>query len=450
MNSQTAETAAEPPLLLNGTRALSAPAVMAKRRRLLLATLGTRGDVQPKIALAKALRADGYEVTLAAPPNFADWVGYHDLPYEKLGVDMQAWLSRPDVVEQLTRSQFSQLFNIGKLFNDLMPTTMADLVDITRSADAMLFNPMIHYGVDAAESRKIPCALTALQPMTPTTEFPAFIAPGEDLGSTLNWLSWKFVHLGRIIDRGKVKAWRRDALDLPHPPRSWRPGQINGATIPRIYGFSEHVIPRPADWEPYDRITGFWVLQNAQALDPDPALVRFLADGPPPIYIGFGSMPVGRTDEKRDILVEAVKASGQRALIARGWAGIEAAAEASDGTILSIGSVPHDWLFPQCAGVVHHGGAGTLATGLRAACPTLVCPIIVDQPLWGYQIARLGAGPRPIRVQKWTVEGLAAAFRDLATNAGYRDVARGISAGLLSEDGLARGVAEVRAAIGEP
>lgn len=166
------------------------------------------------------------------------------------------------------------------------------------------------------------------------------------------------------------------------------------------------MLEKPKDWGAHIDISGFYFLSQESDYTPPDDLAAFLAAGPPPIYIGFGSIVVDDPDEMTRLIFEAVRQSGQRALVSKGWGGIGAEEMGTPDGVFMIGNCPHDWLFRKVSCVVHHGGAGTTAAGLACGRPTIVVPFFGDQPFWGSIIAKAGAGPRPIRYKQLTVEGL--------------------------------------------
>jgi sterol 3beta-glucosyltransferase len=177
---------------------------------------------------------------------------------------------------------------------------------------------------------------------------------------------------------------------------------------PVLYGYSPAVLPKPEDWDDSLHVTGYWFLDSPSDWQPPAALVDFLKAGPPPVYAGFGSMAGSDPDALSAMVVEALARVKQRGILASGWGGL-AHANLPDH-VIAVESVPHDWLFPQMAAVVHHGGAGTTATGLRVGVPSIVVPFLADQFFWGQRVAQLGVGSNPIPRQQLTVQRLAAAI----------------------------------------
>ncbi len=198
------------------------------------------------------------------------------------------------------------------------------------------------------------------------------------------------------------------------------------------------MIPAPPDWGADKHVTGYWFLDDGEDWTPPPALIDFLEAGPAPIYIGFGSMSSRKPEETAELVIAALQLANQRAILLSGWSGLQKT-DLPD-TVFMIDSVPHSWLFPMVAAVVHHGGAGTTAAGLRAGVPSVVVPFFGDQPFWGGRVASLGVGPTPVPRGKLTAERLASAIQEAVTNKAMRQRAAALGAKIQTEDGLARAV----------
>ena len=210
--------------------------------------------------------------------------------------------------------------------------------------------------------------------------------------------------------------------------------ELNGHTIPVLYALSPLVMPRPADWGANIHMTGYWLADNPQEYTPEPGLQQFLSEGGKPIYVGFGSMVSGDMGETLEIVLEALRMSGIRAVLSKGWGGGELPSNLPDNVYVA-GFVPHDWLFRRVRAVVHHGGAGTLAAGLTAGLPTLVIPFGGDQPFWGSRVQALGVGPKPIPRERLTARKLSRALIELTSEKRYEVAARELGIRLESEDG---------------
>jgi sterol 3beta-glucosyltransferase len=207
------------------------------------------------------------------------------------------------------------------------------------------------------------------------------------------------------------------------------------------------VIPPPPDWDETSIATGYWFLERDEQWQPDPALQTFLQAGPPPVYIGFGSMPSQDAEAKLQVILAALAQTGARGIVATGWGGL-AAAETPD-TVYLLESAPHDWLFPQMAAVVHHGGAGTTAAGLRAGVPTIVCPFFGDQPFWGRRVAALGVGPAPIPQRRLTAKRLGAALESTLQDKAMHRRAQQLGELIRREDGVGRAIALIEKEVAE-
>ena len=212
--------------------------------------------------------------------------------------------------------------------------------------------------------------------------------------------------------------------------------ELNGHTIPVLYALSPLVMPRPADWGANIHMTGYWLADNPQEYTPEPGLQQFLSEGGKPIYVGFGSMVSGNMNKTMTTVLRAVRASGVRAVIGMGWGG--GMQNHANSRVYISNYIPHDWLFPRVAAVVHHGGAGTTASGLRNGKPTRVIPFGGDQPFWGNRVYALGCGPKPIPRDRLTVNRLVRGLIDLTSHASYQVAAEELAERMRLEGGVYR------------
>jgi UDP:flavonoid glycosyltransferase YjiC (YdhE family) len=226
------------------------------------------------------------------------------------------------------------------------------------------------------------------------------------------------------------------------PPQSNRENIAARKRMTILHAVSRHVMPHPADWPANFHISGYWFLDESLDWQPSAELTEFLAAGPPPVYIGFGSMTNRDPAATTRLIIEAVQQCGQRAILLSGWAGMGQVDLPPQ--ILRLDSAPHNRLFPRMAAVVHHGGAGTTAAGLRAGVPTVVIPHMVDQPYWGQRVWSLGVGPKPISGHKLTAVKLADAIHQATTNQTIQQNAAALGAKIRSEDGLGYAVTIIK------
>jgi sterol 3beta-glucosyltransferase len=241
--------------------------------------------------------------------------------------------------------------------------------------------------------------------------------------------------------RSADRLARQEVLGLPAAP-FWGPynsDRLHGAVL---YGFSPSVIPKPSDWGDDTHVTGYWFLESASDWTPPSTVVEFLQDGPAPVYIGFGSIGNQRPEETTDLVLRALEHAKQRAVMLSGWGGLQKA-DFPD-TVLMVDAIPHSWLFPRVAAVVHHGGVGTTAAGLRAGVPSVIIPFFGDQSFWAQRVAELGVGPQPIPRKRLTAERLAQAVQEAVTNQAMRQRAADLGGRIRAEDGIARAVAVVQ------
>lgn len=208
---------------------------------------------------------------------------------------------------------------------------------------------------------------------------------------------------------------------------------------PVLYGFSEEVVAKPADWGSQAHVTGYWFLESERDWQPPPALVAFLQRGPAPITIGFGSMSSRKAEETAQLVLQALAKSGQRAILLTGWQGLQV--DALPDYVFALDSAPHEWLFSQASAVVHHGAAGTTAAGLRAGVPSIVIPFFADQPFWGQRVADLGVGPTPIPRKRLTADRLAQAIQQAVQDSAMRQRAAALGQKIRAENGIAHAVA---------
>jgi sterol 3beta-glucosyltransferase len=405
---------------------------------IVILTVGSRGDIQPFVVLGVGLQRVGHHVTLCTSENFADFVTGHGLRYAYMNDDLIR-LTETGAGKAAVEGQGNRL-NLLKMVKPILRRMLAEAWTAAQGAEAIIYHPKALAGYHLAEKLAIPGFVSLSLPMlTPTRAFSNPVLPALRLGGAANWLSYKITDLISAPYMGIINQWRRETLGLPPRPRfSSEMVRADGRPVPVLYSFSEHVVPRPADWPAWVQPTGYWFLDEADGWRPSPELVDFLAAGPPPIYIGFGSMAGQQPERLGRIALDALAQTGQRGLLATGWGGL--AATGLPDTVFQLTAAPHDWLFPQVAAVVHHGGAGTTAAGLRAGRPTVICPFIADQPFWGRRVAELGAGPRPITQKQLTADGLAQAIQTAVMNTAMRQRAADLGEKLRAEDGVARAV----------
>ena len=391
--------------------------------KVLMLTLGTRGDVQPFVALALELGKAGHEAVLAAPGMFEAFVTGHGVAFAHLDDGPMRLMDTSGVREAMESGVWARVAlarQLPKLFGGLLEDAWAVASEgAGAGAGVVVHNGQVLAGQHVAEKLGVPAVLASPIPMyVPTREFPW---PGQSLPTRLpaamnrvTFLGMKAASLafGRTVD-----AWRQRTLELPrrrgrHDPLL-RP---DGGPAPVLHAFSPRVVPPPSDWPQTVATTGYWFLPSdadarteASAGTLPDALADFLDAGEPPVFVGFGSMAGRDPKGTAALIAKAVRRARVRAVLATGWGGLEAGGLPDE--IWVVDEVPYGRLFQRVAAVVHHGGAGTTGTAVASGRPQVVCPFVADQPFWARRMHDLGVAPAPIPQRELTAEGLSWALR---------------------------------------
>jgi UDP:flavonoid glycosyltransferase YjiC (YdhE family) len=334
-----------------------------------------------------------------------------------------------------------QALAIHRSFGRVSEITAAALLDpALRATDAVLCQtPGALYGTDLAEAAGVPLILLAVMPLARTRQWPHLAFPAW-LGRLPGFTPMSYRLAEQLVwqmFRPSVNRFRR-RLGLAPQGLGGYFRQLEARAVPVLNGFSRHVVPRPPDWPAYVHQTGYWHPHDP-AWQPPGDLLRFLEEGPPPVFLGFGSMPVGDAQRVTTILVEALRLSGQRGVLLGGWGGLGAAALPS--SVYRLDYAAFEWLFPRMAALVHHGGSGTTGMGLRAGVPAVVVPFAFDQFFWGERVRALGAGPAPVPYAALNTPRLAAAITAAVGDPALRRQAAALGMALQAEDGLAEAAA---------
>ncbi|KAM3564635.1 hypothetical protein ARSEF4850_001768 [Beauveria asiatica] len=434
------------PLSLGGLPGQTPPPPL----NIVIQIVGSRGDVQPFVALGKTLRDTyGHRVRIATHATFQKFVEENDLDFFSIGGDpaelMAFMVKNPGLMPGFDALKSGEVSKRRRGIEEILmgcwrsciepgnglgpppkpharsaPTNYSaydvpgNPADRPFVADAIIANPPSFAHIHIAEKMGIPLHMMFTMPWTPTRAFqhPLANIQSSNLDDSLtNNLTYTLVEimtwqgLGDVINR-----FREKALDLPELSPLWAPSLLTRLRISYTYCWSPALIPKPNDWGNNIDVSGFYFLDLASSYTPDPELDAFLNAGPPPVYIGFGSIVVDDPNAMTRMIFDAIHLAGVRALVSKGWGGLGAEDVGLPEGVYMLGNVPHDWLFQHVSAVVHHGGAGTTAAGIKAGKPTFVVPFFGDQPFWGSMIARSGAGPDPVPYKDLTAEKLAEAI----------------------------------------
>ena len=402
-------------------------------------TFGTRGDIQPYIALSLGLQQSGHSVRVVTHQIFESFVKEYGLDFYPLDLD-----PREVLINQALSELGNNTIRINRWMQENFKSTLRDIFIATlkanQDADLMLNSGLSFAGWHVAEKLDIPALATYLWPVTPSRHLPATsgkISPGWlPFRGAVNYLSTKLSNqLFFNLLLSSVNQCRKDILDL-QPMRSREYWSLDSArsSPPLIYGYSPVVIPKPPDWGNNQQISGYWFLDTVEGYKPETFLLDFLMDGLPPIYFGFGSMVDHEQEKISEIVVNALKETNQRGVMLGGWSAL-GSGHLPD-SIFRVDDIPHDWLFPRMGAVIHHGGAGTTAAGLRAGVPSVIVPSFGDQFFWGWRVHKLGVGPKPIPRNKLTVDNLVRAIQQVVNDDNLKMKATQIGQQIRSEKGV--------------
>lgn len=405
--------------------------------------LGSRGDVIPYIILGKGLKAVGYQVRFVTFENFGPLVAKQGLDFHSIRGDAQRIITgaRGQAMAESGQSAFRMAWSVLRLFGVMAGDFARDLSSPKLwDTDAFINQlPGGLYGYDLAEKLGVPMVLASVMPLTPTRHqpmlaFPSLLAPIPGYTSFTHWLAYQLVWQWF---RPVVNRWRKQTLGLPKASLWGYLRLMEERRVPVLNGFSAHIVPRPPDWGEHIHTTGYWFPED-EAWRPEDGLWEFIEAGPPPVFIGFGSMPIRRPQHTTAIILEALKRSEQRAILHTGWGSI--GQQELPDYVWKIEHAPYGWLFQRMAAVVHHGGSGTTAFGLRAGVPSVIVPFLFDQFYWGKRISSLGVGPEPIPHRQLSVERLVGALTIATTDNQMRKRAAELGTRIRAEDGVREAV----------
>ncbi|KAF7825698.1 sterol 3-beta-glucosyltransferase UGT80A2 isoform X1 [Senna tora] len=461
--------------------------------QIVMLIVGTRGDVQPFIAIGKRLQDYGHRVRLATHSNFKEFVLTAGLEFYPLGGDPKVLAGYMVKNKGFLPSGPSEIpiqrNQMKEIINSLLPACKEPDIDsgVPFKADAIIANPPAYGHTHVAEALKVPIHIFFTMPWTPTSEFPHPLSRvKQQAGYRLSYqIVDSLIWLGI---RDMINDLRKKKLKL-RPVTYLSGSQGSEADVPHAYIWSPHLVPKPKDWGPKIDVVGFCFLDLASNYEPPESLVKWLEAGDRPIYIGFGSLlalgiwfgslilkfysgnkmivhykPVQEPEKMTQIIVEALEKTEQRGIINKGWGGLGNLAEPKDSIYL-LDNCPHDWLFLHCKAVdcqgqqasfagpnlgrvfaqgannlaVHHGGAGTTAAGLKAACPTTIVPFFGDQPFWGERVQARGVGPAPIPVEEFSLPKLVDAI-NFMLDSKVKERALELAKAMENEDGVAGAV----------
>ncbi len=397
---------------------------------------GTWGDLRPHVRLGMELQKAGHEVQVVASRGYETWVRERNLGYYPLSADVNTFAKENASI--MDANPIQQLQTARKTLNPIFVRMGLEVLEATKESDVLI---TVEFGMsllmDVLKVNNLKAILINPAHLSPTSEVTSAATPRAP--SWFPFKAWYNRASYGLIQRLQwmVNAGARNEIATIHLGLSKskrKDFQALLARTPALTTVSPHVFPRPSDWAEHFQVTGY-LFDDDPDWTPPQDLTDFLEAGDDPVYIGFGSMPDSKPQVTTRLILDAVQQTGKRAIILTGWAGLQADDVPENIHILKY--APHSWLFPKMSAVIHHGGAGTTASGFRAGVPTVIVPHNGDQPYWGRTVKELGVGADPIPRKKLSVENLAQAIQTVTSSQSMRDKAHTLSQKIQQEDGLA-------------
>lgn len=421
-------------------------------KKIIILASGTRGDVQPYVALGLGLQSAGYKVSIATHEPFRSLVESRGLPFLPVDGNPSDLMAAPGGESALTfdgswlRSLRDNL-NFLHAARPVYVRMLESAWQACQGTDAVVIGLATTWGAHIAEALGVPCLWCFLQPFSRTRRYLSALLPVRlSLGGVYNGLSHRLVEQAMWLPwRSQVNRWRSSTLHLPPLSLASPYSHLYTTPVPVLYAFSRNVAPPVSDWPPWHRITGYWFLDELPGWSPPPELARFIETGAPPVYIGFGSPGTPQPLRKLEIIRQALEMTGLRAVLA--FPPELLAGNSPPSAIFPAAGIPHAWLFPRMSAVVHHGGAGTTAAGLRAGLPAIITPLAVDQFFWAERLSVLGVAPPPIPQRSLTAGKLAKALQQVIADAAMQGRARALGEAIRQEDGVGAALAVIQAQV---
>lgn len=437
--------------------------------RIKIVTGGSRGDIQPYVALGLGLQRAGHMVKLIANPEYQEFISSYGLdfvalkytidsdwepPQDKEGILQNLWKSLRQIID-ISPNHADNMDSYSQRLRFPENSYLPELYQVCQGADAIIFGPNLFQTADVAEKLGVPCFAAPVQPQSYTRAFPHPYAPsflrlgsiykpfGLRWGGIYNWLTYIWVDqvLWKYV-RQPINQWRKETLNLPPVPPWLAPiARMHQRRVPFLYCQSPSFLPKPSDWPDWVYVTGCWIPDPPADWQPPVDLVDFLASGPPPVFIGFSNDyedSVMEPEARMELVLEALARTGQRGILVTGWEGISNTDLPNE--VFKIKSVPHTWLFPQVQAVVHHGGSGVTFAGLHAGVPAVTVPVMGDHFFWGYRLAESGIGIPPIPPEELSVEWLTAAIETVTSDKAMQYRAAAMGQRIRAEDGVAQAI----------
>lgn len=431
------------PLLLEDSPLIKTEVRPSTSFKFTLLTIGSRGDVQPYLALAKGLQEEGHDVTIATHSEFKEWIEGHNVKFREIAgnpTELMALMVRHGSMSVTFIKEASSKFR--SWITELLSSSW----DACQGTDILIESPSAMGGVHIAEALGIPYMRAFTMPWTRTRAYPhAFIVPDQKKGGSYNYLThvmfetlfWKGIS-------GQVNRWRQNELGLPRTSLL----KLQQTKIPFLYNISPSIFSPSVDFPDWVKVTGYWFLnEGGSNFNPPPELLEFLSlakeNGKKVVYIGFGSIVVKNAKSLTKAIVEAVQEADIYCILNKGWS--DRLLDSDDKAekekpeidlppeVFNSGAVPHDWLFPRIDAAVHHGGSGTTGATLRAGLPTIIKPFFGDQFFYASRVEQMGVG---LSLKKLNSKSLTKALNTVTSDFKMIEKCRSISERINHEDGV--------------
>lgn len=379
-----------------------------------LLALGTRGDVQPYVALAKELIKNGHEASVCTGKTFRRFIEENGVTFHEAAVDLMAFLQSDEGKQIFGGGRYNLIKMLRYSKEVIVPAyrkSLNDFLEASKGADLIIYHPKALGAVDIACYLDIPCINMSPVPILyPITEFPNLaVSPTRNLGAFLNKLTYKPVVFAESSSIKDINEFRMNMLKLPKRKVGTLTFRQNGRDIPIIYPISPFLFQEVSSWEGRVHLPGFYFLDIGDTeLAED--IQKFLREGEKPIVISFSSMPLKDPVLFKEKLIQALKETNNRAVVLTGTSGMTFEGEEN---ILAVEKAPHRLIFKEAKGIIHHGGAGTLSEALLSGVPQLIMPFSVDQPFWAHLLHSRGYALSPLREKNLKVSDLVSSLKEL-------------------------------------
>lgn len=408
--------------------------------KITILTLGSRGDVQPYVALGKELIKHDHEVTICTGATFKGFIEENGIAFQAASADLMAIIESEEGSRVFNGGNFNLIKMLKFSKSVITPTyrrSMDDFFQASQKAELIIYHPKALGAVDIAVHYNIPCiCLPPVPIMYPITEFPNFsVSPNKNFGPILNRLSYKVVALGERPFLKQINDFREKTLNLPKRKAGLYTYEMNGSPIPILYPISPFLFKEVESWNSRVFLSGFFFLNlGEETLSNE--IEEFLEKGTNPIVVSFSSMPLKDPASFKQKLVQALKETNNRAIVLTGTSGMKFTQELD---IMAVEKAPHRLLFKRAKGIIHHGGVGTMSEALLSGVPQLIMPFTVDQPFWANRLYKNGYSIKPLHEKNLEVSDLVHALEQM-DNEDYLKNAQRIKNEIQSENGLQKAV----------